>query len=178
MNPTSDNIKVALLEQLSNEQKLAALSSRDRISQEEYYHARFSCLIEAVKKIATPVEDGVDPARGSRPGSYQTPDLKIAETTQGDLMLQLFLYAPGNLSYGHSLYAAWHLQRGENRHLILSEYLSDRSFIPDTAAYRPDTYHLLSLLEESVTSYKRVQEGPRLSNGIKKLFKFASEHIN
>lgn len=157
MLPSSENIKVVLQNQLTNDQKIESLSAKDTLSEEEYDYARLINLVERCKKVAKPVDDGIDPLTRphTQPANYQSDRLKIVETTEGNILMDLLIYSPSDLSYGCSVYVRWQLDRDGQSRTVLEEYLSDKSFIKDTAAHRADAPKLLSLLEESLAAYEQ-----------------------
>lgn len=154
MKPTRENIRIALDGSLRNSQKTEALTT-EHAEESEDTQARFFQLTRNLQEVARPLDDGLPPMKSvGTPANYKTEDIKITDTPEGELFLNLFLYAPVDIRYGRSIYAAWHLRRDGQSRIVLEEYLSDKSFKPGVAAYRPDAPRLLSLLEESVSVYR------------------------
>jgi hypothetical protein len=156
VKPTERNIGVILNPELSNSQKIATLTSREKNTESDYYQARLGMLVERLKKIAYPVDDGIDPVvrPNRRPSNFQTDRLKVAQIDDGNLMLDIFVYYPGNLTYGRSVYAKWQLDQAGQSHTVLEEYLSNKSFIPGIAAHKPDAPKILSLIEDTLSAYE------------------------
>lgn len=180
MRPTSENVKVALLEHLSNDHKIAALSARE--ANPDDAQARFCDLTERLKKIARQVPSGIDELSrpNQQPGNYELSKLHIVETAEGWLDLHIFMYAPKNTSYGRSIYAAWTLEKGDQSRIILEEYVSDRSFVPGIAAYNPAAPKAVCILEDSLETYEKTYSLGRVSltDRAKKFSNFVLKHIH
>ena len=147
-------------------QKLGELAALLPDTQPESLEVKLSYLMEraedfAVESLSDEGEAGKTKHSSSRQAIFETPEVSVLCADYRIRKLRLFGYRPSEL-YSPSLNATWSWidQAGTNRNY--TEYVSEKMFRPDNAAYNPDAAGILDLLEQSVDVYSQAKASGRL----------------
>jgi hypothetical protein len=164
MNPKAgENLQIILQKTLKDSEKIDRLSlssAHESIAPKE----RLRQLVERAKNHAEPVGTGIATKTETsgithkgqpKASNCYAPPLKIDETELGDITLSYFIYCPEDERYGKSINATWHLVNPQEKIILLTEYVSDKSLVPGIAAYKENAGFLLDLLEESLEQYEK-----------------------
>jgi hypothetical protein len=142
-------------------QKLGELAALLPDAQPEPLELRLSGLMRRAEDLAVQShsdEGEVDKTKhpSSRQAIFEAPEVSILCADYRIRRLRLFGYSP-NGGYSPSLNATWSWIDQAGTHQNYTEYVSEKMFRPDNAAYNPNAAGSLSLLEQSVDVYSRAR---------------------